>query len=210
MHICSAFDFFFHIAAHSSNECHVLDTCDLCYNFFDHVLAGLDSRARSCTKCSTRPYIIWPLCWLSDLLSCYIPSTPATLVSLCFWNLLLPPGLCTCSFLYFGCLLLHPHRGLAHSFTLFKSAQMLLRSFLTVLSCNLPILLPLLCLVFSEALISLKHYSSIYVIFPHFISSKTTSSVPQKEKPSQVVRSHLPTDLSKLQVLLIDQREEGW
>lgn len=57
-------------------------------------------------------------------------------------------------------------------FTLFKSAQRPLGSLLTVLRCNLPILLlPLLCLFSSVALISLLPYSL-----------KMPSSSPQRKK----------------------------
>ena len=77
---------------------------------------------------------------------------------------------------------------------------MLLGSFLTVLSCHLPIfLLPLLCLCSSVVLISLTlffHiyiyiYIYIYIIFPYFIRSKMPSSVPQRKKKQIVTGNHL-------------------
>lgn len=116
----------------------------------------------------------------------FISSIPAALVSLCFWNLLFPCGLCICSCTGGACYPTHCGE-MAHPLTLFKSAPMLLGSLLTVTSGTLSILLPLL-VFFSVALINLICYSHIYIIFSYFIRSKTPSGIPQrKTKPNPAV-----------------------
>lgn len=94
-------------------------------------------------------------------------------------------------------MLFHPDRGMNGSLLhLFNSAQMLPRSLPTVISCSFLILfLPLLCLLFSVALVSLGRYAPICSIFLYFIRSKTPLRAPQRKKkikPCQL--SHASTE----------------